>query len=133
MGKKIHGNFKYTVGSGDHTIADNLSEVTKHFPLTAEGFFGTPGKNHGVRHIESSAPISTAYEFFNRLIEGYDTIEPITYKDGKRKGCKVYMNDGSVITFRRKSTSDGTPAVDINIKTVGRVRPHKIHFVKKGN
>lgn len=130
MGKKIHGNFRYTVGRGDHTLADNLADVTKHFPLTADGLFGRKGK--GARVIETTSPIGTAYEFFNRLIEGYATIHPINYTDGKRKGCKVYMNDGSVITFRRKSTSDGTPAVDINIKTVGRVKPQKVHFVKKG-
>ena len=131
MGKQPLGRFRYTVGSGDHTIADNLAAVTKHFPLTADGLFGKSSGRSGVRHIETDSPISTAYEFFNRLIEGYDIIEPISYKDGKRKGCKAYMNDGSVITFRKRSTSDGSPAVDIKIETQGRVKSHKVHFVKK--
>lgn len=129
MGKGIHGNFRYTVGHGDHTIADNLPDVEKHFPLSPSGMFGKKG--HGARVIETNSPVSTAYELFNRLVEGYDKIEPIQYKDGKRKGCKAYMNDGSVITFRKRSTSDGSPAVDIKIETQGRVKSHKVHFVRK--
>ncbi len=129
MGKGIHGNFRYTVGHGDHTIADNLPDVEKRFPLSPSGMFGKKG--HGARVIETKSPVGTAYELFNRLVEGYDKIEPIQYKDGKRKGCKAYMNDGSVITFRKRSTSDGSPAVDIKIETQGRVKSHKVHFVKK--
>ena len=74
MGKGIHGNFRYTVGHGDHTIADNLPDVEKHFPLSPSGMFGKKG--HGARVIETNSPVSTAYELFNRLVEGYDTIEP---------------------------------------------------------
>ena len=130
MGKQPLGRFRYSVGSGDHTIADNLADVTKHFPLTKDGLFGKQGRN--ARNIESNAPISTAYEFFNRLVRGYAKIHPIFYKDGSKKGCWVEMTDGARITFRKLSTSDGSPAVDIRIESPGRVKTQKIHFVKKG-
>ena len=43
------------------------------------------------------------------------------------------MADGSVVTMRRVSHSDGTPVVDINIKPSkdsGGVKGQKIHFVE---
>jgi len=44
------------------------------------------------------------------------------------------MNDGTVITIREVSSSDGTPVVDINIKCsnhTGGLRSQKIHFVQE--
>ena len=51
------------------------------------------------------------------------------------KGYRVSMKDGSIITYREVSSSDGSPAVDINITSssddTGGVRTQKIHFVRK--
>ena len=44
------------------------------------------------------------------------------------------MADGTVITMRKVSSSDGTPVVDINIKPskhTGGVKGQKIHFVQE--
>ena len=44
------------------------------------------------------------------------------------------MADGTVITMRKVSHSDGTPAVDINIKPsthTGGVKGQKIHFIQE--
>ena len=38
------------------------------------------------------------------------------------------MADGTIYTLREKSNSDESPAVDINIKTIG-LKSQKIHFV----
>lgn len=130
MGKGIHGGFKNTEGRGvKKTISDNLASVTQKYPLTVDGLFGKAG--HRARIIESNAPVTTAYDFFNRLTDGYDMIKPIPYPDGSQKGCVAYMKDGAIVTVRKKSTSDGSPAVDINIKSPGRVKTQKIHFTKK--
>ena len=46
----------------------------------------------------------------------------------------THMADGTVITMRKVSSSDGTPAVDINIEKSrgsGGVKSQKIHFVKE--
>ncbi|MDO5307898.1 MAG: hypothetical protein Q4G03_00155 [Planctomycetia bacterium] len=43
------------------------------------------------------------------------------------------MADGTYITWRKTSTSDGSPAVDINIvdgADVGGIKYQKIHFVE---
>lgn len=129
MGKSIHGGFKNTLGRGEHhSLNDNLPNVTRRFPLAPCGMFGEPGKR--ARLIKSSSPVGTAYEFFNRLSAGYVKIEVIPCKGGK-KGCYATLKDGTVITVRKRSTSDGSPAVDIHISSPGRVKSHKIHFVKE--
>ena len=130
MGKGIHGGFKNTEGRGSlHTLTDNLPSVTSRFPLAPCGKFGTQGKS--ARIIKTSTPVGTAYEFFNRISSGYAKIIEIPYKDGTKKGCVAVLKDGTKITLRKKSSSDGSPAVDINITSPGRVKPHKIHFVKE--
>lgn len=43
------------------------------------------------------------------------------------------MVDGTIITFRPISSSDGSPAVDINIKgsdNHGKLKAQKIHFTE---
>ena len=85
-----------------------------------------------VRKTVSYDPhLCTKPHFFNRLTDGDDMIKPIPYPDGSQKGCVAYMKDGAIVTVRKKSTSDGSPAVDINIKSPGRVKTQKIHFTKK--
>ena len=53
---------------------------------------------------------------------------------GVKSGTPVLaMADGTVITMRKVSHSDGTPVVDINIKPsthTGGVKGQKIHFVQ---
>lgn len=130
MGRGIHGGFKNTMGRGAfHSLTDNLPDVTRRFPLAPCGKFGEPGRN--ARIIRSRSPVGTAYEFFNRMSKGYVKISVIPYRDGGKKGCVATLKDGMRITLRKKSSSDGSPAVNVNIQSPGRVKPHKIHFVKE--
>ena len=49
------------------------------------------------------------------------------------KGHYTKMKDGSILSYREVSSSDGTPAVEINIKKStdhGGIKYQKIHFVK---
>ena len=65
---------------------------------------------------------STATEFYDDITKGYvkETVHP--------NGAKVRtMSDGTQITYRAKSSSDGTPAVDINKGNT--YKPQKIHFI----
>ena len=44
------------------------------------------------------------------------------------------MSDGSVITWRKISSSDGTPVVEINISNsshTGGIKQQKIHFTEE--
>ncbi len=42
------------------------------------------------------------------------------------------MRDGTIITYRRYSNSDGTPVVELSLVGAPGVKNQKIHFVKKG-
>lgn len=58
-------------------------------------------------------------------------IEQVVYQNMKI----TRIADGTVITMRTHSHSDGTPAVDINIKSsthTDGVKGQKIHFVQDG-
>lgn len=49
------------------------------------------------------------------------------------KGNYTKMKDGSILSYREVSSSDGSPAVEINIKKSidhGGIKNRKIHFVK---
>ena len=49
------------------------------------------------------------------------------------KGVYTKMKDGSILSYREVSSSDGSPAVEINIKQStdhGDIKYQKIHFVK---
>ena len=116
-----------------HSISENVSDLSKDYPVK-NGFFGTPGNtsDNYVRHIESSDPASTAKDFYDRLAHGGKESD-ILDKSGNKKGATTKMADGTVVTWREISYSDGSPAVDINIKKStdsGGLKTQKIHFVK---
>ena len=49
------------------------------------------------------------------------------------KGVYTKMKDGTILSYREVSSSDGTPAVEINVKESndhGGIKYQKIHFVK---
>ena len=46
------------------------------------------------------------------------------------KGYVAKLRDGTTITYRKTSTSDGTPVVELTIKGLKRVKDQKIHFIK---
>ena len=128
MSKAEHGGFLHTSGAErERTLLDNIPQTTQAFPLTPDGLFGTPGRNNGVRHIVSTDPIATSIRFYGLLSEG-GTVLRQTEKIVVRR-----MGDDAFVTWRLVSSSDGSPAVDINMSRVvgGIVRTHKIHFTKE--
>lgn len=127
MGKGEHGHFAGTHGADQHhNLTDNLPALTEKFPLSPGGYFGVKGRGKtSVRRIESDAPLATAKKFFDIASEG--SIETVTYPKG---AVKKTLKDKTHITFRKTSSSDGSPAVDISIESPGRVKNQKIHFIK---
>ena len=72
--------------------------------------------------------METAKDFYGKIANGGK--EEIL-NDGTLR--ITHMHDGTDITFRIISHSDGTPVVDINIlrsRSTGGVRKQKIHFMK---
>ena len=125
-----HG-FKGDTGH-HHTIGENLSNARSAYTYNdATGYFGNKGQSHStsVRNIVSDDPVATAKDFYDRLTYG-----GIKKKLENGKGVITIVKDGSVLTFREVSSSDGTPAVDINITSsgddTGGIKTQKIHFVK---
>ncbi len=94
------------------------------------GRFGTnsPSTGNQTRLITSSNPLQTAKDFYD--IIAYGGLEK-TYENGARKITQ--MSDGTIITWRRTSSSDGSPVVEINITDsshTGGIKKQKIHFVE---
>ena len=94
------------------------------------GFFGDNSKHGGksTRNISSEDNLKTANDFYSKI--AYGGIEKVVNNNLRI----TRMNDGTVITMRVISHSDGTPVVDVNIKNsthTGGVKTQKIHFVQE--
>lgn len=95
-----------------------------------KGYFGI-NSAHGrkqTRNITSSNNLKAANDFYNKIAFGG--------KEQKVNNnmCITRMADGTVITMRKHSHSDGTPVVDINIKPskhTGGIKGQKIHFIQE--
>ena len=115
-----------------HTIGENIDSMKEKFGYNeSTGYFGEKGQSsqNKVRNIVSDNPSVTAKEFYDMIANG--GLEKELPND---KGVKTDMADGSTIIFREISSSDGSPAVDINItktdSVTGNLKTQKIHFVK---
>ena len=116
------------------SIGENVNQTKKHFPFL-NGLFGNKGKSRDsyIRNIISNEPSATAKEFYDSIAYGGIESYLIDKKTGEVKGMITKMADGSIITWRDISSSDGSPAVDINIERSSDnniIQRQKIHFVK---
>ncbi len=105
-------------------FSKNVERLGQKYPRNHEGRFGVPGRKGSEerRHLVSDTPLTSAIEFFNKLrisSEGLVTIPG---------GWTASFGKQITVTFRPKSTSDGSPAIDI--KNQGQSPDnYKIHFV----
>lgn len=135
MGTGWHGHFPGTAASSSQarTLTDNLTALTKEFTLQPSGFFGEPGQsknNVRVRNITSADAVVTSQRFYALACEQAVSIGDIRGPGGEHKGYLARMRDGTIISYRWSSSSDGSPAVDINIQSAGSVKRQKIHFIQ---
>lgn len=96
--------------------------------MTAGGRFGRKGKNTQV--VESTDPSATARHFWAVLSKG-GRAAPLP----NGRGDRVRFDDGSLVVFRTRTTTTGSPAIEISITSTKLGLPpyQKIHFVKKGS
>lgn len=124
MGTGYKGNSVYF-----RSIGQNVLIVSSKYGY-ANGYFGENSK-HGsnrTRNIIAADNLTAAQDFYDKIAFGGK--ERIV-NDNMRI---TRMADGTVITMRKISHSDGTPAVDINIEPsthTGGVKSQKIHFVQE--
>lgn len=112
-----------------HSIGENMLLLKNEFNYN-NGYFGEKGQSRAfVRNIVSDDPLKTAKEFYDKVAHG--GIER-TMDNGK--GVYTKMSDGTILSFREVSSSDGSPAVEINISNStdhGDLKSQKIHFVRR--
>lgn len=127
-GGRGNGMFHGTKGSGKASFSNNLSSLTEDYSLSDSGYFGVKGKSHNsaVRNISSSDPIATARDFYKKAAVGGTETQM-----SNGKGYITRFPDGSRVSIREKSSSDGTPVVEITITQSGSTKTQKIHFVKE--
>ena len=123
MGEDNTGNTFPTSG-----LLNNVDGMLRLYPIN-NGLFGVQGlsRDPSIRNIVSDAPLETATDFYLRISSG-GVEQPLLGGNGVR----TTLVDGSVITFRKVSTSDGSPAISINVRRStgsGEIRSQKIHFV----
>ncbi len=95
------------------------------------GYFGdvSPSTGSKTRNIISADNLSTANDFYNKIAYGGTEI---SRNNGNLK--ITTMSDGTIVTKRTVSSSDGSPVVEINIRSSthnGGVKYQKIHFIKE--
>lgn len=117
--------------SGWHSIGDNLGALISHYQ-NREGYFGkarTPSDTK-TRKLKCDDPGSTAKEFYSRAAKG--GLE-VPLENGE--GVKTSLSDGTVVTYRPSSHTDGSPAVTLNARKSSdhkSLKPYqKIHFVRE--
>ena len=82
-----------------------------------------------MRNIKSDDPVKTAQDFYDKAAHG-----GIKKEMNNVKGVYTKIKDGSILSYREVSSSDGSPAVEINIKQStdhGDIKYQIIHFVKE--
>ncbi len=112
-----------------HSIGQNVLITSTSYSYN-NGYFGENSVHGGnrTRTIFSIDNLATAKDFYDKI--AYGGKEAIV-SDNLRI---TRMADGSVVSMRIVSHSDGTPVVDINIKysaDSGGVKSQKIHFVRE--
>ena len=124
MGTTYKGNAAYY-----RSVGQNILPTASKYPYR-NGRFGvnSPSTGNKTRNIASADPLGTAKDFYDRI--AYGGVEKI-YANGDRRITQ--MADGTIITWRRISSSDGSPVVEINISRsshTGGLKKQKLHFVE---
>ena len=113
------------------SVLENIPNLKSEYKYNNGYFFETGLGRDFTRENYSKNPLKTAKEFYDKLTYG-----GIETELGNGKGLKTRMADGTIASFRKTSTSDGSPVVEINIKkssSHGDLQEQKIHFVIGGN
>lgn len=106
-------------------VESMISDPQYHFK---DGYFGPKHKgSHFAHDLFFDDPVSAAKEFYDRIAYG-----GIEYEISEGNWT-TKMKDGTYINFRIKTSSEGSPAVQIDIKESNDnagIEYHKVHFSK---
>lgn len=111
-----------------HSLEDNLDSTLSTYPLK-NGYFGTKGTASRVREIHSRNHEFVAKDFFNKIAKG-----GILDLETLPGGVISRLKDGTIISYRKITSSKNSPAVEIrfrSIKSKHDIKDQKIHFVQE--
>lgn len=109
------------------SLEDNVKDIKTSYPLI-DGFFGIKGSSRRVREIHSKNHEVVAKDFFNKIAKG--GIHDLHTIPG---GVVSRLKDGSVISYRKITSSPNSPAVEIRFRSTDSkygIKDQKIHFIK---
>lgn len=109
------------------SLDQNIGPTTSTYPVI-NGYFGVKGTSYGIREIHSRNHEETAKDFFNKIAKG-GILDLQTIKGGVVSRLK----DGTVISYRKITSSNNSPAVEIRfrkMRTKYGINDQKIHFVQ---
>lgn len=112
------------------SVGENIDATAAKYEYQ-NGRFGkcSPSTGTHTRNIISDDPLETARDFYDKI--AYGGIETKYPEQGR---STTQMADGTMISFRIISKSDGSPVVEINIKKSNNsngLKEQKIHFIKE--
>jgi hypothetical protein len=105
-----------------------MSGLRHRFPSTDGGYFGERSTRNTRRQIRSDDPDTAASDFFDEASKGATSVYRLP-----NGGYVAEFPDDTQITYRPRSGSDGSPAIDINVdeNPNGWVMSQRIHFIKE--
>ena len=124
MGGDSGGGFAAGSPSSPQAFEGNASALLRRFPVNQQGVFSVPGRS-STRQLYSDDPAATARFFFDTLGRG-GALRRID------RGYIRTFDDGTHVTYRPVSGSDGSPAIQITVRNPNSplARYQKIHFMK---
>lgn len=132
MGGHSSGLFKTMGGksasralAGARRFSDNVDQLKAKFPLSSVGYFGKRGT--GARVIVTDNPALAAWDFAHLASGGASHLQTIP-----GRGYVWVMRDGTRISYRFYSSSDGSPVVELAPPDNSAIKKQKIHFVRGG-
>ena len=109
------------------SLSQNIALTTSSYKLT-DGYFGSKGSSRGVREIHARNHEAVAKDFFNKIARG-GVLDLKTISGG----VLSRMKDGTIISYRKITSSSNSPAVEIRfrkMKSKHGINDQKIHFVQ---
>lgn len=124
MGGHSGGGFAGGSASSPQAFGRNVSEILRSFSVNQQGLFGVAGRGRS-RRLYSDDPSATARLFYDTLGRG-GQVRRID------RGYIRTFDDGTHITYRPVSRSDGSPAIQISVQNPRSplARYQKIHFME---
>jgi len=111
------------VGSALPSLQSVHTKLLAQLPKSGDGSkIGKDGPNR-TQYLFSDKPRDTAEQLFNKFAQGR---KPLPLKNGK--GFVVKFSNGDRVNYRPKSSSDGSPVIDVHIASQGNL--YKIHFLE---